>query len=67
MLNMNLHLNENLFGSEFSVTTYKEDGAIETSKFVDNCYLIGQSDPANYSIAVSDCDGLVSALFRFLH
>lgn len=64
MFNMNLHLNEKLLGSDFAISTYKDDGTVETTRSYDNCFLIGESDVSDYSVAINDCDGLVSYLLH---
>lgn len=57
---LKLRLNEDLLSSGFVVERHKKGGKVETTRLVDNCYLIGETAVYNLSVALSDCDGLVS-------
>lgn len=58
---MILRVNTKLFGSDFIIERYKEDGTIERKTATDvHCYLVGEAESFHTSVAISDCDGLVS-------
>ena len=57
---MELKMNTELFGPNFKVEHFYEDDKVETNKMQEHCYLVGRTLPQNYSVAISDCDGLVS-------
>lgn len=59
---MVLRVNTKLFGSDFIVERHKEDGSIETRTGTEQCYLVGETESLHTSVAISDCDGLVSSL-----
>ena len=60
---MILKVNTKLFGSDFTIERYKEDGTIEKKVSTDiHCYLVGETEAFHTSVAISDCDGLVSAM-----
>ena len=61
-IKMVLRVNTKLFGSDFIIERYKEDGSIETKTATEQCYLVGETDSLHTSVAISDCDGLVSSL-----
>ena len=55
-------MNDKLLGSDFVVERFKEDGKVEKTRVVDNCYLVGETEEAGFITAITDCDGLVSTL-----
>ena len=57
---MKLRINKHLFGPNFNVEHYYGNGSTESVKMMEHCYLIGETVPHKYQVAVSDCDGLVS-------
>ena len=62
-IKMILKVNTKLFGSHFTIERYKEDGTIEKKVSTDiHCYLVGETEAFHTSVAISDCDGLVSAM-----
>lgn len=64
---MILRVNTKLFGSDFTIERYKEDGTIERKVSTDiHCYLVGETESVHTSVAISDCDGLVSTVHSIL-
>lgn len=57
---MKLRPNEKLLGQNFTVERFKKGGSVERTKFIEHCYLVGETTVFNLSAAISDCDGLVS-------
>lgn len=64
--NMRLRINEDLFGPDFKVEHFYENDRVESEKLEEHCYLVGETIPHNYSVAISDCDGLVSGRIIFI-
>lgn len=58
---MKLRMNTDLFGPDFKVENFYDGDKIETEKMSEHCYLIGKTVPHGHSVAISDCDGLVSS------
>ena len=63
---MVLRANTKLFGSNFTIERHREDGSIETKTVTEQCYLVGETESLHTSVAISDCDGLVTS-FRWTH
>ena len=59
---MELKMNTKLFGPNFKVEHFYEDDKVETNKMEEHCYHVGRTLHQNYSVAISDCDGLVSSV-----
>jgi hypothetical protein len=57
---MKLRINKHLFGPHFKVEHYYGNDSVESVKMTEHCYLIGETVPHKFKVAVSDCDGLVS-------
>ncbi|CAB3983523.1 A disintegrin and metallo ase with thrombospondin motifs 14 [Paramuricea clavata] len=55
---MKLRINKHLFGPHFKVEHYYGNGSVESVKMTEHCYLIGETVPHKFKVAVSDCDGL---------
>lgn len=67
-IKLNLRINTLLFGSDFTTERYKEDGTIERTKSSDlHCYLVGETESFYSSVALSDCDGLVSIVLSRIY
>lgn len=64
---MILRVNTKLFESDLTIERYKEDGTIERKVSTDvHCYLVGETESFHTTVAISDCDGLVSAAHSVL-
>ena len=63
-IQMKLRINKHLFGPDFKVEHYYGDDRIDSVKMTEHCYLIGETVPHKYKVAISDCDGLVSTLHK---
>ena len=61
-IHMKLRINKDLFGPDFKVEHFYGNDNVESVKMTEHCYLIGETLPHKYKVAVSDCDGLVSSL-----
>ncbi|XP_020909865.2 A disintegrin and metalloproteinase with thrombospondin motifs 3 isoform X2 [Exaiptasia diaphana] len=59
---MKLRPNEKLLGQNFTVERFKKGGDVERTKFIEHCYLVGETTGFNLSAAISDCDGLSGAI-----
>lgn len=57
-LHMKLRINTELFGPDFKVENFYENDEVKTEKLEEHCYLVGETLPQKYGVAISDCDGL---------
>jgi hypothetical protein len=64
---MKLRVNKHLFGPNFKVEHYYGNGSTDSVKMTEHCYLIGETVPTKYQVAISDCDGLVSTKYQITY